>query len=58
MESKEKMAKQGMKSPDRADALLGCIACEARLSGAVTAAATAESHVPEGAFGGPAVTGW
>jgi len=36
-ESKEKMAKLGIKSPDRADALLGCIGCGSRLSGAVSA---------------------
>ena len=33
-ESKEKMQKNGIKSPDRADALLGCIACGSRLYGA------------------------
>jgi len=36
-ESKEKMAKAGIKSPDRADALLGCIACGSRISKAMTA---------------------
>lgn len=38
LESKEKMAKQGMKSPDRADALLGCIACGHRMTDAINAA--------------------
>ncbi len=37
VEQKEKMARFGIKSPDRADALLGCIACGSRLTGAVTA---------------------
>lgn len=37
-ESKEKMAKAGLKSPDRADALLGAIFCGSRMSGRFTAA--------------------
>jgi len=40
VEAKEKMAAKGMKSPDRADALLGCIALGSRISGAMTASAT------------------
>ena len=36
VEPKDSMAKHGLRSPDRADALLGCIACGARLKGAVT----------------------
>lgn len=39
VEPKEKMASHGIRSPDRADALLGCIACGARLGGAMTAEA-------------------
>lgn len=40
VESKEKMATKGMKSPDRADALLACIALGSRITGAMTAAAS------------------
>jgi hypothetical protein len=40
VESKEKMAAKGMKSPDRADALLACIALGSRITGAMTGAAT------------------
>lgn len=40
VESKEKMAAKGMKSPDRADALLACIALGSRITGAMTAAAS------------------
>lgn len=36
VEPKDSMAKHGLRSPDRADALLGAIACGARLSGAIT----------------------
>ena len=36
VEQKDKMARFGINSPDRADALLGCIACGSRLTGAVT----------------------
>jgi hypothetical protein len=44
IESKEKMAAKGMKSPDRADALLGCIALGSRISGAMTASATVATN--------------
>jgi len=37
VESKDSMAKQGIRSPDRADALLGAICCGARMSGSVSA---------------------
>jgi len=37
VESKDKMRAQGRHSPDRADALLGCVACGARLTDAITA---------------------
>lgn len=40
VESKEKMAAKSMKSPDRADALLACIALGSRISGAMTGAAS------------------
>jgi len=38
------MAAKGMKSPDRADALLGCIALGSRISGAMTASATVATN--------------
>lgn len=56
VESKEKMAKQGMKSPDRGDALLGCIACGARMSGAVSGESIITST--GGRTSGGLVTGW
>lgn len=37
IEDKEKMRAHGLSSPDRADALLGCIMCGSRMSGAMTA---------------------
>lgn len=37
VESKDKMRAEGRHSPDRGDALLGCIVCGSRLSGAVSA---------------------
>ena len=43
VESKDKMRAEGRHSPDRADALLGCIACGARISGAFTSATVEES---------------
>ena len=36
IESKEKMSERGLKSPDRADAALGCIMCGSHLTGAIT----------------------
>jgi len=44
LESKEKMRAQGKASPDRADALLGAIACGRRIGGSVSADAY---HLPE-----------
>lgn len=37
VESKDKMRSEGRRSPDRADALLGCIVCGSRITGAVRA---------------------
>jgi hypothetical protein len=37
IEDKEKMRAHGLSSPDRADALLGCIMCGARMSGTMSA---------------------
>lgn len=36
IESKDSLGKQGIKSPDRADALLGAICCGSRMTGAVS----------------------
>lgn len=48
--SKEKMRKNGQKSPDRADAILGCIYCGAHLSGVITGDVVDNSSVPTGYF--------
>lgn len=58
VESKEDMKKRGLPSPDRADALLGCIMCGSYMSGAITADAV---HLPESnphSFGDGMVTGF
>jgi phage terminase large subunit len=57
-ESKEKMAKEGIKSPDRADALLGCIGCGSRLSGAIAAKNLAIHPSDSRGFGSPLVEGF
>ena len=59
VESKDKMRAEGRHSPDRGDALLGCIVCGSRLSGAVSA----DSVLSGGgdhrdAFTPGLVTGW
>lgn len=58
VEPKEKMAKEGLKSPDRADALLGCIACGSRMSGAMTAETADSADVGESPFAGDFVSGF
>jgi hypothetical protein len=50
VESKEKMSREGLPSPDRADALLGSIICGARLTGAITKQTVAAAYVPESDF--------
>ena len=48
-------------SPDRGDAVLGCIACGARMSGAMSAQDLAEvspRQRHDGGFATPLVTGW
>ncbi|WP_193211448.1 hypothetical protein [Luteolibacter marinus] len=57
VESKDKMRLEGRHSPDRGDALLGCIACGARMSGAVSAEAARASAGAESPFATP-VVGW
>jgi hypothetical protein len=58
VESKDKMRAEGRHSPDRGDALLGCIVCGSRLSGAVTAQEVDAAEVGHSDFAGPAVGGW
>lgn len=60
VESKDKMRAEGRHSPDRGDAILGCIACGSRLSGAITADSIATASGSEGrnAFASAHVTGF
>jgi hypothetical protein len=58
IESKETLARQGIHSPDRADALLGAIACGARLSGAVTAEMASAAYIPESGFATVNIVDW
>ena len=44
------MVKRGVKSPDRADALLGAIMCGAHLSGAITAETVENMHMDSSEF--------
>ena len=55
VERKEDMAKRGIKSPDRADALLGAIMCGGWMSGALTGDAVKKAVVPSSAFAGGGV---
>ena len=50
VESKKKMIKNGVKSPDRADAVLGCIVCGSHLTGAITSDDLDASEVHASAF--------
>ena len=50
VEKKEDMAARGIKSPDRADGLLGCIMCGSHMTGAITEEAADKSTVPQGDF--------
>jgi phage terminase large subunit len=52
-ESKEAMRARGIRSPDRADALCGAIACSLIPTGAFTPATVAMSHVPTNPFSVP-----
>lgn len=58
VESKDKMRAEGRHSPDRGDALLGCIACGSRITGAVRAQDVASSTITGNAFGTDHVTGF
>ena len=54
-EPKPDMVKRGVKSPDRADALLGAIMCGAHMSGAITAETVANMHMDSADFEGGGV---
>ena len=56
LESKDKMRAKGLKSPDRGDCLMGCIACGSRLTGAMTASAVIKST--PSVFRAPTVRGF
>ena len=58
VESKDKMRAEGRHSPDRGDALLGCIVCGSRLSGAVTAREVDAAEVGRSDFATSNVGGW
>lgn len=49
-ESKDDMKDRGVNSPDKADALLGCIAIGSHMTGAITKEAADKSTVPQGDF--------
>lgn len=58
-ESKDDMRKRGLPSPDRGDAILGCIMCGSYMSGSITGDAIAEPITGGGNdFGGGLVTGF
>lgn len=58
IEDKEKMRSHGLSSPDRADALLGCIMCGARMTGAMSAGDVVSVASADNGFGTGHVTGF
>lgn len=48
--SKEKMRKNGQKSPDRGDAIFGCIHCGSHMTGAISEDMADQSAVPQSEF--------
>ena len=50
VESKKKMAARGLRSPDRADALLGCIICGSSMTGSLTRDALDKSEAGSSRF--------
>ena len=58
VESKDKMRAEGRHSPDRGDALLGCIACGSRMSGAVRSDDLVSHDDTPNSFGTAHVTGF
>lgn len=57
-ESKDDMRKRGLRSPDRADAILGAIMCGAHLTGALTDAGVADTITGTSPFAVDVVTGF
>lgn len=55
VESKDDMRARGVKSPDRADAILGAIMCGARMTGAMTSSSVESMVVPASPFSVPHV---
>lgn len=58
IEPKDKMAERGLRSPDRADAALGCIMCGSHLSGAITGDDAENSSAGEPDFANGHVSGF
>jgi hypothetical protein len=58
IESKDKMRAEGRPSPDRGDAILGCIACGSRITGAVRAGDLGSDASVSNAFGTGHVSGF
>jgi len=58
VESKDKMRAEGRHSPDRGDALLGCIACGSRITGAVRAGDLVTNTLESNGFSTSHVTGF
>jgi hypothetical protein len=50
IESKDDLKLRGIKSPDRADALLGCIMCGSHMTGALTSDTIKTAAMPSNAF--------
>lgn len=50
VESKQTMSKRGIKSPDRADAILGAIHCGAYLTGSLTSEVMEKINIPDSGF--------
>jgi hypothetical protein len=57
-EPKDKMKERGVKSPDRADAILGCIMCGSHMTGAITSSDVAGAEIGSSDFSTGIVTGW
>ena len=57
MESKEDMKKRGLLSPDRGDAILGCVMCGSHMTGTITASDLTSEAVAN-SFSTDLVTGW
>ncbi len=58
IESKEKMRSHGLKSPDHADAIFGCIMCGYRMTGAITAESVRQPSAASNPFASSHVSGF